>query len=202
MKKPSILIISLLCGLCLSAQHYDKSYGIKLSPGFATLYNSPLSDLSTIRFSKSAGIEIRKRLMNNILYLETGVHVMDRGYRLTFDESNWTNGTVRTLRIKEIHYFATIPVAAVLKYKGLYISGGISPGYLLRRRFVVNGSLNSTDRKYLRTPFLLSTRGTAGYERQIADNWMLSGEMYLSPGVASNYFNMGFSLGLKYLRWA
>lgn len=200
MKKTILILIFTAFQLLIYGQEYNTTLGIKLGPGITTLYSPIIQDIHYTRFSAFAGIEVRQRIFKDKLYIETGLNLIDRGYKL--NPVTLTDETGRTMEIGKSSshlIYLSLPVSLMFKFKGFFIGAGPNLNYLAAYRLYYNGELLNSKRGSLDYYFDYGAQLYLGYEFILTNRLLLSLDGYGNAIFRSHLMNYGFGIGLKYV---
>jgi hypothetical protein len=198
MKKNIFILHLLMISTCLSAQNYNSSIGIKYNPGIATLYNPFIKGMSYYRFSQSGGIEL-SRLISDKFYLETGLFLYDRGYKV---DQHYTDNNGNYIGINtsiETQYYLTLPFNLKYKQNGFYFGAGPNINYYLARRFYYNGDLISKQKVPQSDNIIFGAQAFLGYEMKLSARYLLTVDAFINPTLEPRFMNYGLGVGVRYI---
>lgn len=173
--------------------------GIKLLPGVGTIYNQgSLSELKFARFSFSGGIDINKEIKNKMIYLESGIFVLNRGIgnkgKLTDDQGNVT----ATVKSSENLYYLQLPLIFKFKKKWFFAGSGPTFNYYIARKYIFDGKVISTERTPWTSAFLFGTHLNSGFEKELTSSIVFSSGAYLDLTFGSHFLNYGVGMAIRY----
>ncbi len=128
----------------LTAQNCKTSIGIAISPGFSTFYDKFDNELLDNRFVISGGLNIRHDIANEKIFLLSGLNYTCRGFANENLITDIQGNIVGTIKGEESYHYVELPLSAAYNLNGFFIGGGISFNYLVKRKFIVDGTLIST----------------------------------------------------------
>jgi len=208
-----IFIVLTLFSFEIYAQKIDSliAYKKKLTlgfyflPGISTIYKPFFKDnyssfkYNYSRISFNGALEIKRELKEDRYYLQSGVFLFDRGYKINFVYTDSSGIPAGELKTSEVRYYLGIPISFILKYRLFYGGIGITFNYFIKRKFIVNKVVISTESPdYLVTKFLVGILLKLGIEKEINDKLSISWELYVSPTFKQRFMNYGIGLGLNY----
>ncbi|MBW8049110.1 MAG: hypothetical protein FVQ77_01975 [Cytophagales bacterium] len=211
-KSTFIFIVLALFSFKIYAQKIDSliAYKKKLTLGFyflpgistinriATKYKPFVKD-NYSRISFNGGLEIKTELKEDRFYLQSGVFLFDRGYKINFVYTDSSGIPAGELKSSEVQYYLGIPISFIVKYRLFYGGIGITFNYFIKRKFIVNKVVISTESPdYLVTKFLVGILLKLGIEKEINDKLSISWELYVSPTFKKRFMNYGIGLGVNY----
>ena len=193
------LALIFFCSL-IYGQNNSTTIGFKFNPGIATIYKPLVKDIKYARFSTNGGIEIRQGIFKEMLFVESGVHLLDRGYSITGNYTDISGNNLGKITSKEIEYFISIPITFIYKQNGIYFGAGPNINYYLARKFVINGQVISRDKSYpyLTNNIIYGFQILAGYEFELNEKLLVDFDSYINPTFKYKYMNFGLGIGLKY----
>ncbi len=197
MKRNILTIAIITLASFLIAQETNTTIGIKLYPGFSTVTDAGISEITPI-FSFSGGIELKQRLVKDLIYLETGLYRFDRGYEISISTTDQNGQFIGVVPSTEHNYYLMIPLLAHFKLKQFYVAGGIHFNYYLSRKYFFDGELISEEKNSFLKEFPIGLQFNGGYEFPVNDKISVSTELFFNQVFKEKVINYGVGVGLKY----
>lgn len=181
----------------LFAQTAKTTIGIKLYPGFSTYKDISLTEDAPL-FSLSGGIEVRQHLFRNLIFLETGMYVFNRGIKFSLNATDQNGNFIGLIPSKDSNQYLMVPVLAIFKFKNFQIGAGVHGNYYLSRKFTVEGEVVDEEKNLSFKKFTLGIQFVSGYEFTINDRLAANTEVYLNQLFKDKFINYGAGIGLRY----
>lgn len=178
------------------SQVYKRSIGFTLLPG-ATTWMEPGYGYQSARFAPGLGIDVEQKTLSDILYLQTGLQIMDRGFRGKFADPVVGTSEFVIRNVRSGHLFITLPLNIVVRKKGVFLRVGGNIGYPLRRKLTIDRSISFTDRSFKPHLRLFGAQASIGYEFHAGERLLLSAGGFASTTFNPRFINVGIETGLK-----
>lgn len=193
-----LFLVILLMSSIAHAQTERYTLGTHFGFGLSDLTNYPFSDISslnnTFRHTFSSGLEIRRKMGETGFHLQSGIRWNGYGWRSSIS----SNGKL-TISATNLS-FVTIPLIATYKFnkalKGITLSAGPQFSFLSFRQWKEDGTALSSQWDVPDLAF--SVYYAVGYERNIAEKWIIGGEIY-SNLIPRQIVNFGLGFNLRYI---
>lgn len=208
LKKRCLLFVFYFISFTGNAQGDPLSISANIGYGFSNQLE--FNGYTELRSAYNAGIEVRKQVGQKGLYLQTGVRWNEYGYRYIYQTVDWSSGFAELVDVdyRSTSFFLTIPLIATYKLKagipGLTFSAGPQISYYVTTKRRLNGELSYVSGN--QSAFNLGAHVSTGYERKIAENWILGGELYTNFNfpigetyASQNVFNFGIGFTGRYI---
>lgn len=199
MKKTITTLLLFMLLTTAYTQEYNRTIGIKLLPGIATVYDSQIDDANPSRPSISGGITIEQRLFKKLVFLETGLFFFNRGYKGNIIGVDQNGEFIGTFKSKEIQNYLVIPILARFKFNRFYTGLGVQANFYLNRKYTLEGTLLGQGKLPQQKNILLGAQIFGGYEFPLTERLFFDLELFVNPLFEQKLLNYGIGLGLKHV---
>jgi hypothetical protein len=200
MRKSILISLFFAIQIFIYGQNYNTAIGIKLSPGIATLNPGLVTNtFDYSRFSTSGGLVITQRIFKDKLFLESGLHFVDRGdkhHEYIINSAGLIAGDKGIYRKHD--FYLCLPISLIFNYKGFFIGAGPNINYFLVGETISKYEQTITYKESYYGDFILGGQFFLGYEIKLCNKFLMSFDGFLDHPFTGHYLNYGIDVGFKY----
>lgn len=194
-----IVFLAIISSIPIYAQEYNTTIGLKFFAGKATII-SPIPRIKIgSRFSISEGIEVRQRIIEDFVFLETGIFIFNRGMKNKHEGYDVSGNSTGILVGIESHNYLLVPLSVIFKFKKFYVGAGMNLNSFLSRKFIGDDILISREKLDFQEGIIFGSQIFGGYEVALNDKLLAGFEVFANGTVYPRYLNYGLGLSLKYI---